>query len=76
LLYKSKFPLTAVYIPPATHRSIYPTCHSLLYISHLPLNAVYIPPSTHYCMQWGLGSRTPLFTNNSVHEQIFLAINV
>jgi hypothetical protein len=24
-------------------------------------------------IQWGLGSRTPLFTNNSVHEQIFRA---
>jgi hypothetical protein len=24
-------------------------------------------------MQWNLGSRTPLFTNNSVHEQIFWA---
>jgi hypothetical protein len=27
-------------------------------------------------MQWGLGSRNPLFTNNSVHEQIFQAKNV
>jgi hypothetical protein len=26
--------------------------------------------STH-SIQWGLGSRTPLFTNNSFHEQIF-----
>jgi hypothetical protein len=25
------------------------------------------------CLQWKLGSRTPLFTNNSVHEQIFQA---
>jgi hypothetical protein len=24
-------------------------------------------------IQWNLGSRTPLFTNNSVHEQIFRA---
>jgi hypothetical protein len=27
-------------------------------------------------VQWGLGSRTPLFTNNSVHKQIFRAKNV
>jgi hypothetical protein len=27
-------------------------------------------------IQWNLGSRTPLFTNNSVHEQIFRAKNV
>jgi hypothetical protein len=27
-------------------------------------------------VQWGLGSRTPLFTHNSVHEQIFRATNV
>jgi hypothetical protein len=26
-------------------------------------------------IQWNLGSRTPLFTNNSVHEQIFRAEN-
>jgi hypothetical protein len=26
-----------------------------------------------YPVQWNLGSRTPLFTNNSVHEQIFRA---
>jgi hypothetical protein len=24
-------------------------------------------------VQWGLGLRTPLFTNNSVYEQIFLS---
>jgi hypothetical protein len=27
-------------------------------------------------IQWNLGSRTPLFTNNSVHEQIFQAKKV
>jgi hypothetical protein len=27
-------------------------------------------------LHWNLGSRTPLFTNNSVHEQIFRAKNV
>jgi hypothetical protein len=26
-------------------------------------------------LQWGLGLRTPLFTNNSVYEQIFRAQN-
>jgi hypothetical protein len=26
-------------------------------------------------IQWGLGLRTPLFTNNSVYEQIFRAKN-
>jgi len=27
-------------------------------------------------LHWNIGSRTPLFTNNSVHEQIFRAKNV
>jgi hypothetical protein len=34
-------------------------------------NASYIYIYTH--TQWNLGSRTPLFTNNSVYEQIFRA---
>jgi hypothetical protein len=29
--------------------------------------------NNHNAIQWNLGSRTPLFTNNSVHEQIFRA---
>jgi hypothetical protein len=29
-----------------------------------------------YYIRWGLGSRMPLFTNNSVHEQIFRAKNI
>jgi hypothetical protein len=36
---------------------------------------VQVKTCSSFYIQWGLGSRTPLFTYNSVHEQIFRMTN-
>jgi hypothetical protein len=45
-------------------------CHQ----NHLGNNFLYSQVAFYFQhVQWNLSSRTPLFTNNSVHEQIFRA---
>jgi hypothetical protein len=43
---------------------------------HFHIKGMMLEKEKKLHIQWGLGSRTPLFTNNSVHEQIFRAKNV